>query len=202
MTESMTSREEKKFGEVVEASTTGFVVQCYRLYGAPPLGSLVGCGGEAGVYGVVCQIENRSMDPARHPIPRGAGEVSEEAVYLSNPQLERLLCTELQCAIVGYRDDGEIKREPSLLPPRIHSFVYRCDASGLREFSSSLDFLPTLLEARAVGVRDDVIAAFLRQASLAHPEPRRLLVDAGRELAVLLGGSLPRLNGLLKRLAG
>ena len=185
----------------MDASTTGFSVQCYRLYDAPPVGSLVLCGEESAVYGVVCQIENRSMDPARHPIPRGADEASEEAVYLSNPQLERLLCTELRCAVVGYREDGEIRREPSPLPPRIHSFVCLCDAPGLREFSGALDFLPTLIEARGVGVRDDVIAAFLRRASLAHEEPRQLLVDAGRELATLLGGDLPRLSGLLKRLA-
>ena len=195
------SQGEKRFGEVVEASTTGFAVQCYRLYDAPPVGSLVRCGEEDTVYGVVCQIENRSMDSARHPIPRGADEASEEAVYLSNPQLERLLCTELRCAVVGYREEGEIRREPSPLPPRIHSFVHLCDGSGLREFSGALDFLPTLLEAQGAGVRDDVIAAFLRRASLAHEEPRRLLVEAGRELAALLGSDLPRLNGLLKRLS-
>ena len=195
------SQGEKRFGEVVEASTTGFAVQCYRLYDAPPVGSLVRCGEAGAVYGVVCQIENRSMDPARHPIPRGADEASEEAVYLSNPQLERLLCTELRCAVVGYREDGDIRRESAPLPPRIHSFVYLCDGPGLREFSGALDFLPTLLEARGVGVRDDVIASFLRRASLSHEEPRHLLVEAGRELATLLGGDLPRLNGLLKRLA-
>ena len=192
---------EKRFGEVVEASTTEFATQCYRLYEAPPLGSLVRCGDDSAVYGVVYDVANRSMDPGRHPIPRGQDEISEEAVYLSNPQLERLLYTELRSIVVGHRSGEELRREPSPLPPRIHSFVYRCDGPELREFSSSSDFLPTLLNARGAGTRDDVIAAFLHQASDAHEEPRRFMVDAGKELAVLLGNSLPRLNNVLKRLA-
>ena len=33
--------ENQRVGEVVEASTTDFVAQCYELYELPPLGSLV-----------------------------------------------------------------------------------------------------------------------------------------------------------------
>jgi len=178
-----------------------FTTQSYRLYEAPPLGSLVRCGDDSPVYGVVYDVANRSMDPARHPIPRGEDEASEEAVYLSNPQLERLLSTELRSITVGHRAEGDLRREPAPAPPRIHSFVYQCDGQELREFSGSLDFLSTLLNSPVAGARDDVIAAFLRQAGAAHPEPRRFMVDAGKELAVLLGGSLPRLNNVLKRIA-
>ena len=190
-----------RFGEAVEASTTEFTTQCYRLYEAPPLGSLVRCGDDGAAYGIVYEVANRSLDPARHPIPRGENEETEEAVYLSNPQLTRLLHTELRSIIVGHRTDGDLRREPAPAPPRIHSFVYQCEGRELREFSSSLDFLSTLLSSPAAGARDDVIAAFLRQAGAAHSEPARFMVDAGKELAVLLGSSLPRLNNLLKRLA-
>ena len=64
-------------GEVIEASTTDFVAQCYELYDAPPLGSLVRTGSDP-IYGIVHGVATRSMDPARHPIPRGRDEDGEE----------------------------------------------------------------------------------------------------------------------------
>ena len=33
--------EPQRVGEVIQASTTDFVAQCYELYQIPPLGSLV-----------------------------------------------------------------------------------------------------------------------------------------------------------------
>ena len=44
---------------------------------------------------------------------------------------------------------------------------------------------------------DYVIAAFLRQASAAHPDAREYLVGAGKALAVALRGHLPRLSRIL-----
>lgn len=190
-----------RLGEVIEASTTDFVVQCYRLYGAPPLGCLVRCGDEAPVYGIVHEVTTRSMDPGRHPIPRGEDEATEEGVYLSNPQLNRLLLTEFHAATVGHRHNGTVRRYIAPLPPRIHSFVYQCDAEELKDFSSSLEFIPILLASPTIQAQDDVIASFLRLASAAHPEPEKFLVEAGKELAVLLGGQLRRLTSILRRLS-
>ena len=189
-----------RLGEVVEASTSEFTTQCYRLYEAPPLGSLVRSGDDAPVYAVVYEVATRSMDPARHPIPRGQDEDTEEGVYLSNPQLNRLLATEFRAVVVGHRSDGEVRRYLAPLPPRIHSFVYRCDGEELQAFSSSLDFMPIILAA-PVTATDDVLTSFLRQASATHPEPERFLVEAGKELAVHLGGQLQRLNSALRRLS-
>ncbi len=70
----------------------------------------------------------------------------------------------------------------------------------VQEFAASLDFLPTLL-ASPIGSSDDVIAAFLRQVSINHPQPEGFLVDAGKELASLLSSQLQRLNGILRRLS-
>ena len=189
-----------RVGEVVEASTAVFTTQCYDLYASPPLGSLVRCGDEGPVYGIVGEVATRSIDPARHPIPRGRDEETEDGVYLSNPQLSRLLLTEFQSVVVGHQDNGRLLRYLAPLPPRIHSFVYRCGGEELRTFSNSLDFLSILLAA-PIGGQDDVIASFLRQASASHPEPERFLIDSGKELAVLLGGQLQRLNTVLRRLS-
>ena len=78
--------------------------------------------------------------------------------------------------------------------------MYRCPDDELQTFSSSLEFLPALLAA-PISAPDDVIASFLRQASASHPEPERFLVEAGKKLAVHLGGELQRLNNVLRRLS-
>ena len=189
-----------RFGEVTEASSVSFTAQCYQLYDAPHLGSLVRCGDDGGVYGIVCDVATQSIDPSRPSIPRGESVETEEDVYRQNPQLSRLLSTQVQATAVGYRADGRIIRFLSPLPPRIHSFAYACPGDEVRRFSSSLDFMPLLLAA-PVGPPDDVIAGFLRQASAAHPDPGRFLVDAGRTMAVHLGGEIQRLNHLLRRLS-
>ena len=190
----------ERVGEVIEATTTEFTTQCYRLYEAPPLGSLVRSGGDSPVYGVVYEVVTGSMDPTRHPIARGHDEDTEEGVYLSNPQLTRLLLTEFRSIVVGHQTNGSLRRYLAPAPPRIHSFVHQCGGGEIKSFSSSLEFVPILLAA-PINATDEVIASFLRHASASHPEPERFLIGAGKELAVLLGGQLQRLNNLLKRLS-
>ena len=190
-----------RFGEVIEASTTGFKVQCYELYEAPFLGSLVWTGGPSAIYGIVYDVTTASMDPARHPIARGRDEESEGAVYRNNPQLSRLLSTEASSVVVGHRSSGEMVRRLPPLPARIHSFAHICTSGELRELSASLEFLPALLSSPWIMAPDDVTAAFLLHASAAHPAPREYLVEAGKELAAALSGDVRRLNGILKRLS-
>jgi hypothetical protein len=195
-------QDKKRFGEVIEASTTGFKAQCYELYEAPPLGSLVRTGDESAVYGIVHEVATSSMDPGRHPIARGRDEETEEAVYASNPQLSRLLVTEASLVVVGHRSAGEILRHLPPLPPRIHSFVHRCAGEELREFAGSLELLlATLLASPVIVAPDDVVAAFLREASSSHPDPQQYLLDAGRELARTLSNDVRRLNNVLRRLS-
>ena len=187
-------------GEVVVTSTTEFVSQCRQLYAAPQLGSLVMCGDDSPIYGVVGDVTTQSIDSGRRPMALGEDEDTVEAVYEHNPQLTRLPSTEFRSVVVGHRADGRLNRYLAPLPPMIHAFVYRCRDEEMLEFTASMDFLPTLL-ASPIGSPDDVIAAFLRQAGQCHPEPEGFLVDAGKKLAVLLAGQLQRLNGILRRLS-
>ena len=193
-------QEQDRLGEVVEASSTGFTAHCYRLYEAPPLGALVRCGRDSPIYGVVAEVATQSIDPGRNPVAMGEDEDTVEGVYQTNPQLSRLLSTQFRSLAVGYRADGRIQRYLAPLPPKIHDHVHQCGSEELLEFSDSLDFLPLLLASR-VGSPDDVIASFLRQASRSHLEPQAFLVGAGKKLAGLLAGELPRLSGLLRRLS-
>ena len=200
MKETATHHLSKPVGEVVQASTTEITSHCYRLYEAPPLGTLVKSGQDDHIYGVVGEVMTQSIDRGRRPVAVGEDEESEEAIYRSNPQLNRLLSTEFRSIVVGYRTNVHLYRYLAPLPPKIHSFTYMCDSDEVVEFIASLDFLSILITS-SVGSQDDVIASFLRQASLCHPDPQHFLIDAGKELATLLSGQSQRLNGLLRRLS-
>lgn len=192
-------RDRCRIGEVIEASASEFTAQCYRLYDAPAIGSLVLCGEQAPTYGIVCEATTQSIDPGRAAIPRGMNASTEAEVLSSNPQIERLLHTKFRAIVVGYKDEGGIKRYPPLNAPRMYSFVRECDATELTEFSSSHEFLPTLLNAPMSG-QDHVVASFLRHAGAAHADGHEYLVSAGKSLAGALSGQLPRLNGILRSL--
>ena len=189
--------DDTRVGEVVEASTSRFLVQCHELYGAPPLGSLVRS--EGGVYGVVAEVTTQSLDPGRRAVAMGRGEDSAEAVYRRHPQLTRLMSTELEAVVVAHRNGEELSRFLAPTPPRIHEIVHACGGPELVEVAGDLDLLPSLLASPA-GSPDDVTAAFLRQVVQAHPDPERVRLEAGRRLAGLLPGQLHRLTGILKRL--
>jgi hypothetical protein len=185
-----------KIGEVIEASTGQFVAECYKLHSPPPLGSLVKTSdGEVEIYGVVCNASTESVDPGRRPIARGKEEATEEGIYRQNPQLSKLLRSTFDTLVVGH-SKGEGTSPLHYLPPRpphVHSFVYPCRQDEVRRFTQSLDFLAVLLSAK-------INSACLRQASSAHTDRHAFLVKAGKELAILLGAELNRLNAILRRI--
>lgn len=188
-----------KIGEVIEAKTSQFLAQCYELHQAPPLGSLVRTEAEGiSIYAVVGEATTQSLDPGRRPTALGKDLSRQEEIYTQHPQLSQLFATCFPALVVGHQWGEHLYY---YLPPRpapLHSFVYPCEPAEIAQFSRSLDFLSLLLSREGLG--DEVVAACLRQASQAHPEPRAFLVRAGKELAQLLSGQLPRLNALLKRI--
>jgi hypothetical protein len=192
-----------RIGEVIEAGTAEFVAECYELHAPPPLGSLVRASdGDVEIFGVVCNAATESTDPSRRPIARGKEEATEEAIYRQNPQLSKLLRTTFDVLVVGHTVGAQHAVPLQYLPPRpprVHSFVHLCEPDEVRRFTRSLDFLTIPLNARTPSA-DEVVAACLRQASRAHEDQRAFLVGAGKELAVLLGGQLNRLNAILRRI--
>ena len=188
-------------GEVIEASTTGFVAQCYELYQSPPLGSLVKTRDlPVELYGIVCNATTASVDPGRRPIARGKDEDSEEAIYRANPQLSQLLRSQFDVLVVGYREAERLYHYLPPKPARVHSFVYLCPPDEVRQFSQSLNFLNMLVNSRLPVPGDELTAACLRQMSRAHEDRHAFLVGAGKELAVLLGGQFSQLRAVLERI--
>ena len=196
----MTPMEEQRIAEVVEAATDRITAQCYRLYGASPLGTLVRTGGDTPIYAVVSGITTASLDPGRKVIARGADEATQEDIYRNNPQLERLMRTDFVATVVGHSTDDGISHFLPPLPPPIHTFVYACEPQETRRFTELLDFLPLMTSNGGV-VGDEVVGAFLLQAAAASPDPQEFLVRAGREVASLLSDEVQRLNLILRRIS-
>ena len=193
--------EAQRVGEVIEASTTEFVAQCYELYQLPPLGSLVKTRDESvELYGIVYNATTTSLEPGRRPIARGKDEASEEAIYQSSPQLLKLLRSEFGALVVGHKQGDKLHHYLPPQPARIHSFVYRCEPEEVKEFSQSFDFLNVLINTRLPVSVEELVAASLRQMSQVHEDPHRFLVAAGKELAILLSGEFNRLKAILGRI--
>lgn len=194
-------RENDRVGEVIEASTTEFVAESYRLHEAPPFGSFVRASdGAVHIYGLVCHIRTGSLDPGRRPMARGENETDEEDIYLHHPELPELLRTEFTAVVVGFREGEEVHQYLPPRPPRLHGFVYACTSEEARAFTQSLDFLPILLAASPRGPVDELIGAAFRQANLARGGDREFLVAAGKELARLLAHDPNRLSAILRRI--
>ena len=193
--------EAQRVGEVIEASTTDFVAQCYELYQSPPLGSLVKTTDlPVELYGIVYNATTASLESGRRPIARGKDEASEEEIYRSSPQLLKLLRTEFSALVVGYRENEKLYRYLPPKPARIHGFVYLCSPDEVREFSQSFDFLNILINAHLPVSVEELVAASLRQMSQVYEDRQKFLVAVGKELAVLLGGEFNRLKAILGRL--
>ena len=190
-----------RVGEVIEASTTDFVAQCYELYQSPPLGSLVKTTDlPVELYGIVYNVTTASLEPGRRPIARGKDEASEEEIYRSSPQLEKLLRSEFEAVVVGHRQEDKLFHYLPPKPARIHSFAYLCSPEEVGEFSQSLDFLNILINAHLPVSVEELVAASLRRMSGVHEDPHDFLVAAGKELAVLFSGDFNRLKAILGRI--
>lgn len=189
-----------RLGEVVEAGTTGFTAQCDRLGEPPALGNLVVTSdGETELYGVVCGAATSGIDPSRRVMALGRDAQDEAAIYQAHPELTQLLRTDFQALVVGYRRDGVVRQHLPPRPARVHAFVRQASKEQVAEFTRSLDFLRLLIVA-SVPARDDALAACLRSASAAHPDPRAFLVRAGKALAGLLALDGQRLSAVLRLL--
>ncbi|MFC2035481.1 hypothetical protein ACFLUJ_05070 [Chloroflexota bacterium] len=190
-----------RVGEVIEASTTDIVAQCYELYQSPALGSLVKTTDLlVEPYGIVYHATTASLEPGRRPIARGKNEASEDGVYRSSPQLLKLLRSEFSVLIVGHRQNDKLFHYLPAKPAQIHGFVYLCSPDEVREFGLSYDFLNILINTRLPVPVEEMVAATLRQISQVYEDPRAYLVAAGKELAILLDGEFNKLKAILGRI--
>ena len=189
----------RRLAEVIEAGSSLFWAQCYRLYEAPALGSLVAAGAPA-VYGVVCRVSTEPLDPNRPVLARGESAQTEEQVYQDNPQIARLLTSRFEALIVGHQLETGISHHLPPLPPRVHSFIEECSSEEIRDFSSGLDFIHLLVNA-GPAASEEVIRACMKQLIAAHSTIPDFRVQVGKALAKELAADVPQLTAILRGLA-
>jgi len=194
-------KESEKTGEVLEANATSYIAQSYQLFELPPLGSLVKTrDSETTIYGIVSGAETGGIEPGRRPIARGRDEESEEAVYKTSPQLDKLLKSEFDVLVTGHKEGDSVKHYLPPRPARIHGFVHFCNKDEIRVFSSSFGFLSIIINSSSTVPAEELAAAALRRMSLVQEDKHGFLVAAGKELANLLSGDLNRLKAILMRI--
>ena len=188
-----------RLAEVIETGSSGYRAQCYRLYEAPALGSLVAAGAPA-VYGVVCRVSTEPLDPSRPVLARGESAQTEEQVYQENPQIARLLTSRFEALILGHQAESGISHHLPPLPPRVHSFVRECSPDEITDFSRGLDFIHLLVKA-GPAASEEVIRACISRLIEAHTGVPDFRVQVGKALAKELAGDVPQLTAILRGLA-
>jgi hypothetical protein len=195
------TEEMQRVGEVIRSATSGFTAQCYELDRFPCLGGLVKTeNSDTQIYGIVFNATTCGIDPGRKPLARGKDEISEEALYKANPQIAKLLKSEFEALVVGYKSDDRVFHYLPPQPAPIHSFVYLCSTQEVTEFSRSFQFLNTILNSAVTLPQEELIAATLRQMSLVHEDKHAFLVAAGKHLATVLSSDFNRLRTILERI--
>ena len=117
-------KDNKIIGEIIEVSSRSAIAQSYELYDCPPIGSVVKCGDDAeDIYGVITNIETRSIDPGRRPNPKGPGFAEVNELYKSNPEITHLMKTEFNIVFIGYKHENVTTISIPPTPPRIFSFI-------------------------------------------------------------------------------
>lgn len=192
--------EGRRLGEVVESTSTSFTAQSYVLHDVPALGSLIRANsGDLTIYGIVQYAATTSIDAGRRPIARGAQLADEAAVFSENPQLEKLLQTDFEALVVGFAAGTGIYHHLPPRPVRVHAFVYQCTPVDVRAFTERLDFLSIVADSSMSVAVDEILAACVREAAQARVGDRTFLVQAGLQLARIVGPDTARLTAILKR---
>jgi len=189
-------------GEILESSTTEYVIGCHRLFNAPAFGSLVRArtrDPEQWVYGLVYNVVTGSEPPGASAAILGRGDVRDERIYQEHPELVEMMCTRINALVVGFTQGPQVFQYLPPQPPPLHYSVYACDAAEVTAFTQELDYFRTVLGAKTLPT-DELLAANIRLAAAARGDDVAFIVRAGRELARLLADEYERLTAILRRI--
>ena len=206
-------RNPKHIGEVIETSTTQYLAQCLepedlKFPVMPPFGSWIKSFDEESgnkIFAVVTYVTTSPIDSVHRARALG---LSLEELREEQPQIFAMLKTEFKAAIVGFetptdsRNTSQAGRVYQYLPPRppqIHQSVYHCDGEEVVNFTESLDFLRTLLQAKDIPV-ESLVAASIREVYRLRQANRDWLVNVGRTLSTLLKDDYDRLRYILSQI--
>jgi hypothetical protein len=193
---------ELPIGRVLRSSIRGFVVGSHIPEPEVPVfGSFVKAEiqrGATDLIGLVYDIQI-SDDPFVRQL---ALQDEPDQVAIADQLKNRAVPIEVSVIAVGYRNGARTFQGLPPQPPIMLNRILICDDDEVYAFTQRLDFLRLLLNSRELPV-DELVVSCLRLAAQARPESERrpFLLNAGRELARLMGADLVRLEALLGRVA-
>jgi len=193
-----------RLGEVIETSTTGFLAESDQLHRLPELGALVCVGGlddSRAYYGVVSHGATGGLDTSRKAVRRGGDHLSDAAIYDRHPELELVLRTVFNVAVIGYRDGPRFRHALPALPVPLHYSVHGCDRATIASFSASPRYLASLLSFHGEIMPEQLVAAHLRWVDNQLDDHHTWLTDATRRLARLMKRDYDRLATILESIA-
>ena len=150
-------KDNKIIGEIIEVSSRSAIAQSYELYDCPPIGSVVRCGDDSeDIYGVITNIETRSIDPGRRPNPKGPGFAEVNELYKSNPEITHLMKTEFNIVFLGYKHENTTTISIPPTPPRIFSFISTLPEGEMTNIFSDEGLVKFIVNSN-MELKDDVI---------------------------------------------
>jgi hypothetical protein len=189
-----------RFGEVIETSTTRVTAECDVLHILPELGSLVRVDGmppQPTTYGVVSFGATGGLDTSRRAVRRGGQGVADQAIYQKHPELELVLRTTFEVAVIGFGAGAAIQHYLPALPAPLHFSVRSCSPSDVRAFCTQPQYLSALLSYRGELAPEQLIASHLRWVDKTLNDGHVWLHDATRRLARLMKRDYDMLATLL-----
>jgi hypothetical protein len=189
---------------VIETSTVAFEAESDQLHVLPELGALVRVGSRddrLSCFGVVAFGSTGGLDASRHAVRRGGDDLADEAIYARHPELELILRTVFQVALVGYRDGDIYRHALPALPAPLHYSVFACNIAEIDAFCRQPRYLGSLLNYRGDVSPEQLVAAHLRWVDVRLNDRQEWLLAATRRLAHLMKRDYDGLVSILELVA-
>jgi len=194
-------------GEVLSSTVTGLVAQSWQdtdqlglpVVSRPRFGSFlkIHCTEQnIETIAVVYNVITGSPDTVHKP---SALRMSRQQLRIEQPHIFALLRTEVHAATIGYRRAGRTYSHLPPQPPDVHDFVYQARQDEIQDITSEFDFLRMLSNVSDVP-SDELIAAAIREASLARNKDRQYLIQAGQSLSYLMRADYDKLILILRKI--
>ncbi|MBI2344555.1 hypothetical protein HYV10_00585 [Candidatus Dependentiae bacterium] len=137
----------QSFAEVIEGTLSNWIGQSWKWNNIPEFGSLVITkNNNVKAYGIVCNIQTGSNDPARKPMTY---KKTEEELLRDQPQIFEFLQTKFTCIAVGYEQNDSIFYHIPSQPAKIHSFISQANDKEYKAFFSNNQFLNILFNQQS-----------------------------------------------------
>jgi hypothetical protein len=189
-------------GEVIATSSVSLTAVSFILHQPPALGSLVKVEvqeAQRTLYAVVSFGTTTGLDPGRRVLRRSTDEVRDAGIFAQHPQLEKVLRTEFQALLVGYRtEDGPLHQNVPPQPPPLHYTVSHCAPEEVRAMSEKRGYFRLLLASGGELAPEQLLAAHIRETYATRGDDRLWLDGAASDAAALLRADYDRLLGLLQ----